>query len=164
MNRKPILYVLCGIPGCGKSTWAEGFIREHAAEDIRYVSRDEIRFALLKEGEDYFAHEDEVFRKFAGTLYQTLVDGFDVVADATHLNRRSRNKLTRAIDNFGVVEYNIIYIYFNIPLEVCLERNAQRTGRAFVAEDTMRSMYNNMRAPERGEDPRCIGIWEVGGN
>ena len=158
----PILYILCGVPGCGKSTWANKFIHEHQVENIHYVSRDEIRFAILKDGEDYFAHESEVFRQFAETLYNTLINGFSVIADATHLNHSSRAKLIHAIDNFGAVEYNIIYVYFNIPFEVCLERNAQRSGRTFVPEDTIRSMYNNMREPTKEEDLRCIGIWEVG--
>ena len=161
MNRNPILYILCGIPGSGKSTWANNFMNEHYTEKICYVSRDEIRFSILKDDEDYFAHEDEVFRKFAETLYNTLIDGCDVIADATHLTRYSRRKLTNAIDALGTVNYNIIYIYFNISLDVCLERNAQRTGRAFVAEDTVRSMFKNMREPQANEDRRCIQIWEV---
>ena len=82
----PILYILCGPSGCGKSTWANQFMNDHNTDDIRYVSRDEIRFSLVGEDEDYFAHEKEVFRKFSGTIAQTLVDGFDVIADATHLN------------------------------------------------------------------------------
>ena len=53
------LYILCGPSGCGKTTWAEQFMSDD--EDVRYVSRDEIRFSLLKEGEDYFAHEREIF-------------------------------------------------------------------------------------------------------
>ena len=55
----PRLYVLVGCPGSGKSTWA----KKHLA-DTYYVSRDEIRFGLLKAGDDYFSHEDEVYEKF----------------------------------------------------------------------------------------------------
>ena len=90
-----ILYILCGPSACGKSTWRDAFIAEHSDQDIRYVSRDEIRFSMLEEGEDYFAHEKEVFKKFVSTLAQTLVDGFDVIADATHLNEFSRSSPMR---------------------------------------------------------------------
>lgn len=163
MNIKPTLYILCGCPGCGKTTWANSFIasREIYNIDIRYVSRDEIRFSILKDGEDYFAHEDEVFRKFVGTIYQTLVDGFDVIADATHLNQKSRAKLIRGIDGRGKVDYDIIYVSFNIPYKVCKERNAQRTGRALVPDETLEQMYRQYREPRATEDIRCTAVWEV---
>ena len=52
----PTLYIMCGPSGCGKTTWAHNFIKEqHETNDIRYVSRDEIRFSLIKEGEEYFS-------------------------------------------------------------------------------------------------------------
>lgn len=160
----PILYVLCGVPGCGKSTWARNYMRaqDEQGHDVRYVSRDEIRFSILKDEEDYFAHENEVFNKFVGTIYTTLVDGFDVIADATHLNPKSRAKLIRAIDARAHVDYQIVYVSFNVPYEICKERNAQRTGRALVPETNLEQMYNWYREPRATEDTRCIAVWEVG--
>lgn len=162
--QKPILYILCGCAGCGKTTWANTFIasREIYNIDIHYVSRDEIRFTVLKDGEDYFAHENEVFNKFVSTIYATLVDGFDVIADATHLNKKSRAKLIRGIDMLGDVEYNIIYVSFNVPYEICKKRNAQRTGRTRVPETVLEQMYRQYREPHLNEDMRAIQIWEVG--
>ena len=52
-----ILYIMCGVPGSGKSTWA----REHLTDNDVYVSRDDIRFSFLKEGDDYFSKEDMVW-------------------------------------------------------------------------------------------------------
>ena len=117
----PILYIMCGPSGCGKSTWAHNFIRENDPlySNIRDVSRDEIRFSMLKDGEDYFAHEKEVFKKFVGTICQTLIDGFDVIADATHLNEFSRRKLTQAID-MRYMDYKIIYVVFNVSADTCV--------------------------------------------
>ena len=106
-----ILYMLCGPSGCGKTTWARKYTEDHANEDIRYVSRDEIRFSMLKEGEDYFAHEKEVFKRFVDTIRLNLISGFDVIADATHLNAFSRRKLTQAIDMY-FTDYQIIYVVF----------------------------------------------------
>ena len=156
----PILYMLCGPSGCGKTTWARKYTEDHANEDIRYVSRDEIRFSMLKEGEDYFAHEKEVFKRFVGAIRQTLIDGFDVIADATHLNAFSRRKLTQAIDMY-FTDYQIIYVVFNADVETCIERNSERDGRADVPETVIRNMCRDYRMPAKDEDERVIGIIEV---
>ena len=154
---KPILYILCGPSGCGKTFWAHNFMKDN---DIRYVSRDEIRYSIVKEEEDYFSHEKEVFKKFSETIRQTLVDGFDVIADATHLNEFSRRKLTQAIDMYNV-EYNIVYVIFNVDIDTCLARNSVREGRANVPETIIRNMYREFRAPVLDEDERAINIIEV---
>lgn len=159
MEKKPILYMLIGVAGSGKSTWVDTFCRDA----FYYVSRDEIRFNLVKEDEDYFSHEKEVFEKFAGTITQTLVYGFDVVADATHLNMTSRRKLTCAIDK-NFTDYNIVYVIFDTKLETCIARNNNRTGRAQVPEDVIRNMYNSFRLPREDEDNRAIGSIVVKGD
>ena len=156
-----ILYILCGPSGCGKSTWRDTFITEHSDQDIRYVSRDEIRFSMLKEGEDYFSHETEVFKKFTETLAQTLIDGFDVIADATHLNANSRHKLTREIDRY-TTDYSITYVVFNTSFSESCARNTQREGLSQVDESIIASMYRNFRTPTLQEDMRAIDIIEVG--
>ena len=135
----PRLFIMCGLPASGKSTFARQFIKNN---DIRYVSRDEIRFFMVKENEEYFSREKEVFKKFAGTIAQTLIDGFDIIADATHLNRISRDKLIRAIDQY-TTEYTITYIVLETSLETCMKRNALREGRARVPDSVMKSMAEN---------------------
>ena len=157
-----ILYILCGPSGCGKSTWARNFISENDPlyQKVRDVSRDEIRYSIIKEEEDYFSHEKEVFKKFADTIRHTLIDGFDVIADATHLNEFSRRKLTQAIDMY-YDEYKIIYVVFNADADTCVARNVNREGRANVPENVIRNMCRDFRAPTLDEDERAIDIIEV---
>ena len=153
------LYILCGPSGCGKSTWARNFTKEH--KEVLWASRDEIRYTLLKDGEDYFSHEKEVFRRFVRTIFAELADGFDCIADATHLNEFSRRKLTQALDMY-ITEYNIIYVVFNTDVNTCIKRNANREGRTNVPENIIRNMYRDYRAPSMDEDERVIDIIEVG--
>ena len=157
-----ILYILCGPSGCGKSTWVRNFISENDPlyQKVRDVSRDEIRYSIIKEEEDYFSHEKEVFKKFADTIRHTLIDGFDVIADATHLNEFSRRKLTQAIDMY-YDDYKIIYVVFNADADTCVTRNANREGRANVPENVIRNMCRDFRAPTLDEDERAIDIIEV---
>ena len=56
---------MCGPAGSGKSTW---LIKQMKSKTDVCISRDNIRFGLLKEGEDYFAHEDRVKNIFYGAI------------------------------------------------------------------------------------------------
>jgi len=154
--RKPILYILCGCPGCGKTYWANKFM--YNLINTKYVSRDEIRLSLLNNDEEYFSHEEEVFTKFVAMIRANLVDGYDCIADATHLNVKSRKKLIHALDFYGKLDCQIIFVYFNAPLEVCLGRNEQREGRARVPVNVIQSMRERFQKPAMTEDERCIGL------
>lgn len=151
----PTLYILCGPAGCGKTTWAFDFMQYDS--DVRYVSRDAIRFSMISNEEEYFSHEKEVFRRFSDCIAQTLIDGFDVIADATHINEASRHKLTKAIDEY-TANYNIIYIVFLVDVETCIERNKNREGLARVPEQVIRDMCLNFKIPTLDEDKRAISV------
>ena len=154
----PILYIMCGPSGCGKTTYIQ---TNHTLAHCIHVSRDEIRYSIIKEGEDYFSHEKEVFRTFVKSIVELINDGYDVIADATHLNQFSRRKLTQAIDMY-TTDYKIIYIVFNVSADTCVAHNANRTGRANVPENIIRNMCRDFRAPTKDEDERVIDIIEVG--
>lgn len=156
----PILYILCGPSGCGKTTWAFKFIQKPENADVRYVSRDAIRYEMVNPNEEYFSREKEVFRRFANTIRHTLADGFDCIADATHLNEFSRRKLTQAIDMY-FKDYEIVYVSFNVNVDICIEHNANREGRANVPETVIRNMCRDFRAPSLEEDERAKGVIEV---
>ena len=153
----PILYILCGPSGCGKSTWAK---TDERMQHCAYVSRDVVRLSILKDDEEYFAHEKEVFAKFVNIIANYLIDGFDTIADATHLNMFSRCKLMQALDRY-IRDYRIIYVVFNTDANTCVAHNANRTGRANVPENVIRNMCRDFRAPTLDEDERVIDIIEV---
>ena len=56
---KKHLYLMMGVAGSGKSTYAKNILKDG---DI-YISRDEIRYSLLTEEDDYFAKENEVIKE-----------------------------------------------------------------------------------------------------
>lgn len=148
------LYILCGCPGCGKSSWAKNFMKDKC---IHYVSRDVTRLSMLAENEDYFSHEDEVFKNFTEIIACSLQNDVDVIADATHINRKSRAKLIHAIDAY-ITDYNIIFVYFTTNYATCIERNNNREGRERVPDDAIESMHNRFEKPTIKEDVRCIGV------
>lgn len=154
------LYIVCGAPGSGKST----FLSKNKANNEVIISRDEIRFAILdKKGGEYFDHEEEVYSTFVENIVKNLVNGTNVYADATHLNPISRAKLIRAIKRKTNLKINYFAIYFNVPLNVCLERNNFRKGtRAYVPVDALKNMYSTFESPIKEEG--FISCWSIDKN
>lgn len=138
------LILMCGVPGSGKSTW----IKNNKSETDLWISRDKIRFEKLKEGDDYFAFEDIVFEQFIEEIAWGLEMDKTVIADATHLNRKSRAKVLNEVAKFAD---EIEAIVMDVHLETALERNDNRTGRAFVPRGVIRRMFFQMEAPARDE-------------
>lgn len=138
------LYVLVGCPASGKSHKSKTL----KAEDVVYVSRDEIRFSIIKEGQEYFSKEKQVFREFVKQIQSALDCGKSAIADATHINKASRAKLLRALKLDGV---RVIAVYCDTPIDTCLERNSKREGRARVPYGSILSMARRLSPPIEGE-------------
>ena len=151
-----ILYISCGPPGSGKST----FLKEMKEEGEVIVSRDEIRFSLLKPGEEYFAHEKEAYNKFLQTIKQYINSGVNVYADATHLTEKSRYTLIKALKNRGCFPREINAIYFIVPLDICKERNELRRGTpAYVPIWQVEKMFTTYVIPNKTEG--FSNIWKI---
>lgn len=143
-----ILYISCGVPGSGKST----FLNDMKDNGEKIISRDEIRFSLLKPGEDYFSHEKETYTKFINSIVSNINNNINVYADATHLNPKSRYALLKQIFNRGCKPREINAIYFKVPLEICKERNNLRKGtKTYVPEDQVLKMFSDYEYPSYSE-------------
>ena len=152
LQKKAKLYVMCGIPGSGKSTFAKEKLGH-----IYYVSRDAIRFSLEKENEEYFNAEKDVFSKFVAEINQCLGLGQDCVADATHLNELSRRKLLKAI----TAECDVVFVEMLTPVATCKIYNNNREGRARVPDDAMNRMAQAFVRPKLYEDKRITTILSI---
>ena len=114
---------MVGIPASGKSTYLDKYRDKNIV-----ISRDKIRLSLLKEGDDYFSNEKEVFNEFVKQIQEaldTVPQGIDVYADATHINYLSRRKL---LSRLRLKNVDVKCIYIKTPIEVALERNKKREG------------------------------------
>lgn len=145
---KQTLYVMMGIPGSGKSTYALNNLRN---ENTLYISRDKIRFSLLQEKDSYFSKEKETFQEFVRRINVGLAAGYNVVADATHLNVRSRAKLFRNL-RFNRNRVDVAIIFINTPFDVCIERNETRAGtKTYVPPDKIFNMAESLEKPSFNE-------------
>lgn len=152
-----ILYLMCGPSGAGKSTWVEKKLEN---ENGIWCSRDVVRFHLLNDSDDYFAHEDEVFETWIAQIKRALrTPGANVYVDATHLSEKARNKVLSRLDLTSV---SVIPVSFKPSLETCLKQNSYREGRARVPENVIKDMYNKYKAPTMNEKYEYEAIIEVG--
>lgn len=112
---------------------------------------------MLGEDDAYFAHEDEVFNEFIRQAQEAINDQehTSIFIDATHLNEKNRNKVLSRL--WRMDKDVVIGVYFDIPLEECLRRNAQRTGRALVPETVIKNMYESLTKPLELDEMIVIG-------
>ena len=136
---------MCGIPGSGKTTWVNSYIK-NPYTDI-HISCDKIRFNMLEDNDEYFSHEDSVFKEFVreaqGALDNDVIE--NIYLDATHITKGSRNKILHQL--YIPAGTEVIAVVFHVPFEICWERNASRTGRQIVPYETMMNMYKNFTIP-----------------
>lgn len=154
------LFVLVGVSGSGKSTLAKKIAKELGAS-AKIISRDEIRFSMVAEDEEYFSKENEVFKEFIHQIKESLNTNQNTIVDATHLNRGSRTKLLRAIgaDLEGAAVYAVVVLN---DLEIILKQNRERKGRAYVPESVIKNMYATFEAPTLEEGFKEIMFYKNG--
>ena len=137
------LYLMVGAPGSGKSTYAREFREEHNPSPI-IVSRDAIRFSMVKDGSPYFSKEKAVFKEFVREINEGLDEG-DVIADATHINEVSRMKLINKVD---LSKCKVSCIVVNTDETTAIKRNHLREGRARVPDKVISENYARFTHPK----------------
>lgn len=143
MNEK-MLWVMCGVPGSGKSWVAKHIMMRGLG--WRYVSRDDVRFEIVKDDEEYFSHETKVYNEFIRRIKTALNEEgvFNVIVDATHINWASRRKLLKAL---GLDGDGVICVVVQNEMDEIIENNESRSGRAVVPRAVVRRMSNQMTDP-----------------
>jgi predicted kinase len=143
MKRKEEREVLLtiGMPGSGKTTWADEFIGKNNAEWMR-VSRDHFRFMLSNYGQLEVREESMITDLVTYTARRALMLGYNVLIEATHLSIGHVEQQIDALKDLATIKYR----YFDTPYEVCLERDTKRPWNKKVGEEGMKKnkeMHDN---------------------
>jgi protein phosphatase len=134
------LVVLVGPSGAGKSTFA----REHFGP-FEVLSSDHCR-GLVSDDENDQSATSDAFEVLHYIAAKRLRRANMVVVDATNVQPEARKPLVALAREHHVIPVAIV---FNLPEQLCRERNRERTDRAF-GPHVIRNQKDQLRRSRRG--------------
>jgi len=144
------IVVLVGLPGSGKST----YLAQRGEEGL---SSDAIRRLLADDATDQTIH-DRVFQTLRYLLRQRLSIGRPVTyIDATNLTPEERRPYIGIGQSYGC---EVEAVFFDVPLEVCRDRNARRNR--VVPEDALAKMALKLVPPSAVEGFQRVIVVSAG--
>ena len=138
-----------GLPGSGKSSW----FKRH---NIHPLSSDLLRELLFDDAQEQ-RFQDLVFSNLRSMLKARLIARRPMnYVDATNLTPHDRHSWIKLAKDYG---YDVQGLFFDVPLEVCMERH-QRRGRV-VPDEIMRKMAGQLKPPTFDEGFSKITVVRV---
>ena len=141
-----------GLPGSGKTTWFK-------RRAVQPLSSDMLRTILF---------DDITEQRYQGLVFSTLRSLLRArliakmpwnYVDATNLSPHERRQWIKMAKSFG---YEVHAVFFDVPYEVCMERNRKR--ERIVSEDMMQKMAERLRPPSFKEGFSKITVVRVKGS
>jgi len=146
---KGVVVLAIGLPGSGKTTWFK-------RRGVTPLSSDMLRSILF---------DDITEQRWQGLVFSTLRSLLRArliakmpwnYVDASNLAPHERRQWIKMAKGFG---YDVNAVFFDVPLEVCLERNRKRERQ--VKEDLVRRMAAKLKPPSFDEGFSKITVVRV---
>jgi predicted kinase len=146
---KGYVVLTIGLPGSGKTTWFK-------RRGVTPLSSDMLRTILF---------DDITEQRYQGLVFSTLRSLLRArliarmpwnYVDATNLSPHERRQWIKMAMSFG---YEVQAVFFDVPLEVCLERNRKRDRP--VGDDVMHKMAERLKPPAFDEGFSKITVVRV---
>lgn len=161
---KPVFMMMVGLPGSGKSTWANKYA-ESSDDETVVLSSDSIRQQLFPNKDNFLPkHNTIVFNHMLKLTKEYLSKGISVVYDATNLNKRRRMHVLRELDQKRICCCKICTLVV-ASVETCLEQNSKRESS--VPKEVIYRMRTQFQPPHISEGWDYVYIscaWRTNGD
>lgn len=137
----PTLYIMVGVPGSGKTTFAK---KLSIARNAIHISSDDIRAELFGDA-TIQTNNTKVFNTMHTRIFGHLTFGANVIADATNISEWARKQIIELTPN-GT---KIVFVVMDTHLNESLSRNRLRDR--YVPEQVIRNMWNKFQVPHEDE-------------
>lgn len=161
MADSPILFMLIGLPGSGKSTWRSTYLASAARPAVTVSSDDMIEQFGAKQGLTYSQAWDMVdFKAIDRQVHELFVNalgqGEDIILDRTNMSVKSRNRFLSKVPS----HYEKVAIVFDVDDAILHERltkRAEQTGKV-IPPAVVATMKASYAAPTEAEFHRIVTI------
>jgi predicted kinase len=128
----PIVWFLKGLPASGKSGWSAS----HVNEFIIRLNKDDFRLMMGAKFSDN--KEKAVLAGLRAAGVSALESGLSIIVDDTNFSSKHKNFWESLAKQKN---YNMIEVYFDTPVDVCIERDMTR-GSKMVGSKVITEMYH----------------------
>lgn len=137
-ENKPIFLMLIGIPGAGKTSYAQQLLDKDA--NFVKFSSDQIREELWGD-ESTQGDPAKVFALMQKRTVEALKSGRSVIYDATNVTRKGRKQIISVVKPISYVKAQVVWA----PIETCIQRDSER--KRSVGKEVINKMLHRFQFP-----------------
>lgn len=138
---KPVVIMLVGPPGCGKTKKAKKLVERGYVR----TNRDDLRMSMFGAYSGLTKKQEDLITEVQiRAVHTAMGQRKDIVIDDTNLNWNTQRMWARMIEDFCT--HDLEFFVTTTPLKKCIERNRGR--EKFVPEYVIERMFKSLARPE----------------